>query len=170
MPEQLPRAGPGAPEHPVPRKSVFGGSAGVVLATASSAGKQKAEQKGSNMDEWVLGELAARTATRVQADYGRLCAYQRVAKMRAASVSNTLTKSQEPIFHFVSTVFFLKAFFSACFLERLVYAVSQEASNKLSFNQFLLLSVLASHSFKALHLCLGIRVPCPFWEDVFKKN
>lgn len=55
MPEQLPRAGPGAPAHPVPRKSVFGGSAGVVLATASSAGKQKAEQKGSNMDEWVLG-------------------------------------------------------------------------------------------------------------------
>lgn len=37
----------------------------------------------------------------------------------------------------------------------------------LNFNQFLFLSQLASHSIKVLHLCLGIRDPCPFWEDLF---
>lgn len=55
MPEELPQEGPGAPAHPVPRKSEFGGSAGAVVATASSARKHKAEQKGSNLDEWFWG-------------------------------------------------------------------------------------------------------------------
>lgn len=162
--------GPGAPAHPVPRKSEFGAQLVLVLSTASHAGKHKAEQKGSRMDEWVLGELAASTATGVQADYGWPRADLCVAKTRAASVSNTLRESQESIFRFVNTIFCLKAFFSALFLESLTYTVLQETSNELSFNQFLLLSVLASHSFKALHLWLEIRDPCPFWEDLLKKN
>lgn len=91
----------------------------MVLAPASSAGKHKAEQN----DERVLGELAARTATGLQADYGRLSADVCMGRVRAAGASNTWRESQEPIFHFVNTVVFLKAFFSACFLESLTYAV-----------------------------------------------
>ena len=77
----------------------------MVLATARSVGKHKAEQKVNNIDEWVLGGLAARTGTGVQTDYGRLCACLCVAKMRAASVSNTLRKSQERLFHFAKPEF-----------------------------------------------------------------
>lgn len=114
----MPGVGLGAPAHPVPQKSESGGSAGVVLAAASSAGEHEAEQSA----ERALGELAARTATGLQADYGRLSADLCVARVRAVSVKNTLRESQEPIFHFVNTVFFLKALFSACFLENLTYA------------------------------------------------
>lgn len=59
----------------------------------------------NNIDEWVLGGLSARTGTGVQMDYGRLCACLCVAKMRAASVSNILRKSQEPLLHFAKTEF-----------------------------------------------------------------
>lgn len=81
-----------------------------------------------------------------------------------------LATGKEPTFHLVNTVFFLGSFFSASFLENLAYAALWETNNELSFNQFLIQSVLASHSFKALHLGLGIRDPCPFWEDLFFKK
>lgn len=90
----------------------------MLEANARSAGKHKDEQKVNNIDEWVLGRLAARTGTGVQMDYGRLCACLSVAKMRAASVSNTLRKSQEPLFHFAKTdrLFYLNTDMFSCLL------------------------------------------------------
>lgn len=58
----------------------------MVDATARSTGKHKSQQKVNNIDEWVLWGLVARTDTRVQMDYGRLCEHLYVTKMRATSV------------------------------------------------------------------------------------
>lgn len=80
MPEQLPRVCPGAPAHPAPRKSEFGGSAGVVVATASSAGKHKAEQKGSNRAEWFWGSWLPGQPPgyrRITEGRARICARQK---------------------------------------------------------------------------------------------
>lgn len=70
-----------------------------------SSGKHKAQQKANSIDEWVLWVLAVNISTRVQMDYGRLCAHLCMAKMRAESVRNTLRESQELFFFF----FFLPA-------------------------------------------------------------
>lgn len=77
----------------------------MVLVTTRRTGKRKAEQKVNTIDGRLLGGLAARTSTGVQMDYRRWCACLCLAKMRAASVSNTLRKSQKPLFHFEKTEF-----------------------------------------------------------------
>jgi len=94
-----------AQTHPAPTKLAFGSSAGVVEASARHAGKRKPEQKMNNIDEWVLGVLAASTGTGVQIDSGRFRACLCMTKMRAASVTNTLRKSQKPLFCFAKTEF-----------------------------------------------------------------
>lgn len=134
--------------HPSPFKFEFGGWADVVEATARSAKKHKAEQKVNNIVEWVLGGLAARTVTGVLMNYGRLCACLCVTKTRAASVSNTLRKRQEPLFHFAKLVLLLKKVFfifpfwkiwlKACYRRHVINLVL----TSFSFCQYLHLKVL----------------------------